>query len=91
MIPHMITSPPSPESNVLTRVWRWFVYDAVEAEAMCLCACHLGGVGHCALCVCAVCPGCGLWIQAGKMAEHRQQCGEEKGTWKRAAQPPKAA
>jgi len=91
MIPRMTTSPLSPRSSILTRVWNWFVYDAVEADAICLCACHLGAAGHCTACVCVVCPNCRLWIQSGKVSEHRQQCDNSRGMWQRTTQSPKAA
>lgn len=85
-------SPQSPQSRVLMRVWSWFVYDAVEADAMCLCACHLGAVRHSTACICAPCPSCRLRIQAARMSEHRCQCREaEKGGRQNAVETPRAA
>jgi len=76
----MVSAGPAgdPEHGLLERVWRWFVYDAVEAEALCDCPCHVGAARQCAPCVCQVCPGCWRCIKRAMMTEHGQQCGAKR-------------
>lgn len=74
MIPPSTASAQDSESSLFMRVWRWFVYDAVEAEAICLCPCHLGAANHCVACPCQICPVCWRCIKRGMMAQHSQQC-----------------
>jgi len=76
----MVSAGPAgdPDHGLLERVWRWFVYDAVETEALCDCLCHIGAARPCAPCACQLCHACWRRIKAAMIMEHRQQCQAER-------------